>query len=124
MSAKEEIFITDWWITPTYYLIRKYDPNEEHKMDVRYRLDYVLRQKAQEGVKVYILIYKEIKWAIGLQSKYAKRTLRSLHPNIKVMRHPHMGTLLWAHHEKLLVIDQVIAYVGGIDICLGRWDDM
>jgi len=28
-----------------------------------------------------------------------------------------------AHHEKLLIIDQLIAFVGGIDLCYGRWDD-
>ena len=32
-------------------------------------------------------------------------------------------TLLWAHHEKIVVIDQVVAFVGGIDLCYGRWDD-
>lgn len=32
-------------------------------------------------------------------------------------------TLLWAHHEKIVIIDQVVAFVGGIDLCYGRWDD-
>ena len=34
----------------------------------------------------------------------------------KVLRHPdHLseGILLWAHHEKVVVIDQTMAYVGG-----------
>lgn len=43
------------------------------------------------------------------------------------MRHPDhylgSGTFFWAHHEKLLIIDQLIAFVGGIDFCYGRWDD-
>ena len=30
---------------------------------------------------------------------------------------------MWAHHEKLVVIDQSIAYFGGIDLCYGRWDN-
>lgn len=30
------------------------------------------------------------------------------------------GTLLWAHHEKVIVIDQNIAFVGGIDLCYGK----
>lgn len=30
---------------------------------------------------------------------------------------------LWAHHEKIVVIDQSIAFIGGIDLCYGRWDD-
>ncbi|CAL1547227.1 unnamed protein product, partial [Lymnaea stagnalis] len=47
--------------------------------------------------------------------------------NIKVLRHPdHIpgkGVLLWAHHEKLVIIDQNIAFTGGLDLCYGRWDD-
>ena len=46
---------------------------------------------------------------------------------LQVLRHPdHIpgkGILLWAHHEKLVAIDQQIAFIGGIDLCYGRWDD-
>merc|ERR1719195_936271 len=48
--------------------------------------------------------------------------------NIKVLRHPDRIELanneyLWAHHEKLVIVDQRIAFVGGIDLCYGRWDN-
>ena len=33
-----------------------------------------------------------------------------------------MNDHLWAHHEKLVVVDQMYAFVGGIDLCYGRWD--
>lgn len=46
---------------------------------------------------------------------------------MQVIRHPNhytkRGVLFWSHHEKLVVIDQKIAFVGGIDLCYGRWDD-
>ncbi|MGL4948071.1 MAG: phospholipase D-like domain-containing protein, partial [Mycoplasma sp.] len=29
---------------------------------------------------------------------------------------------LWSHHEKLVVIDQKLSYVGGLDLCWGRYD--
>lgn len=44
----------------------------------------------------------------------------------QVMRHPdHMSSVvfLWAHHEKMVAIDQTVAFVGGIDLAFGRWDD-
>lgn len=44
----------------------------------------------------------------------------------QVMRHPdHVSSvvLLWAHHEKMVAIDQTVAFVGGIDLAFGRWDD-
>lgn len=42
------------------------------------------------------------------------------------MRHPDhalSGIILWAHHEKIVVVDQTYGYLGGIDLCYGRWDD-
>lgn len=77
-----------------------------------------------QGVKIFILLYKEVELALGLNSYYSKQTL--MHDNIKVLRHPDhakVGVFLWAHHEKMVVVDQNYAFVGGIDLCYGRWDD-
>lgn len=30
--------------------------------------------------------------------------------------------LYWAHHEKLCLIDGQTAFMGGLDLCYGRWD--
>ncbi|KAF2863254.1 phospholipase D/nuclease [Piedraia hortae CBS 480.64] len=30
--------------------------------------------------------------------------------------------LYWAHHEKLCVVDGRIGFMGGLDLCYGRWD--
>ena len=42
------------------------------------------------------------------------------------MRHPdHSGNELvyyFSHHEKLCVVDNKIAAMGGLDACYGRWD--
>ncbi|XP_066890117.1 phospholipase D1 isoform X2 [Kogia breviceps] len=119
-EAKEEIFITDWWLSPEIFLKR---PVVEGN---RWRLDYILKRKAQQGVRIFIMLYKEVELALVINSEYSKRTLIHLHPNIKVMRHPdHVSSsvYLWAHHEKLIIIDQSVAFVGGIDLAYGRWDD-
>ncbi|XP_078420516.1 phospholipase D1-like isoform X2 [Cetorhinus maximus] len=119
-DAKEEIFITDWWLSPEIFLKR---PVVEGN---HWRLDYVLKRKAQQGVKIFVILYKEVELALGINSDYSKQTLKRLHPNIKVMRHPdHVSSsvYLWAHHEKIVVIDQSVAFVGGIDLAYGRWDD-
>ncbi|XP_037833611.1 phospholipase D1a [Kryptolebias marmoratus] len=117
-EAKEEIFITDWWLSPEIFLKR---PVVEGN---RWRLDCILKRKAQQGVRIFVMLYKEVELALGINSGYSKRTL--MHPNIKVMRHPdHVSSsvYLWAHHEKIVVIDQSVAFVGGIDLAYGRWDD-
>ncbi|KAM3506697.1 hypothetical protein MY10362_002225 [Beauveria mimosiformis] len=30
--------------------------------------------------------------------------------------------LYWAHHEKLLIVDETLCFMGGLDLCFGRWD--
>uniref|UniRef100_A0A671XZN9 Phospholipase n=1 Tax=Sparus aurata TaxID=8175 RepID=A0A671XZN9_SPAAU len=118
-QAREEIFITDWWLSPEVFLKRPATENY-------WRLDEILKRKAEQGVKVCILLYKEVELALGINSEHSKRTLMDMHPNIKVMRHPdHVSAVvfLWAHHEKMVAIDQTVAFVGGIDLAFGRWDD-
>lgn len=34
----------------------------------------------------------------------------------------HDAILYWAHHEKLLLVDGKLAFMGGLDLCFGRWD--
>lgn len=29
---------------------------------------------------------------------------------------------LWSHHEKIVIIDQKVAFTGGLDLCYGRYD--
>ncbi|XP_037322952.1 phospholipase D2 [Pungitius pungitius] len=118
-QAKEEIFITDWWLSPEVFLKRPATDNY-------WRLDEILKRKAEQGVKVCVLLYKEMEMALGINSEHSKRTLMDMHPNIKVMRHPdHVASVIfmWAHHEKTVAIDQTVAFVGGIDLAFGRWDD-
>lgn len=123
-SAEQEIFITGFFLSPEIYLKRPVVVGD------KWRLDKLLQRKAEEGVKIYVLIYKEIEITLPINSAYSKRILSLSHKNIKVLRHPdHINepnrllTIMWAHHEKLVIIDQSVAYFGGIDLCYGRWDN-
>ncbi|KAI4495941.1 hypothetical protein M0802_008156 [Mischocyttarus mexicanus] len=120
-NAKEEIFIADWWLSPEIFMKRPVTSGDY------WRLDIILQRKAIEGVKVFIMIYKEVEVALGINSFYSKQRLVEKCPeNIKVLRHPdhaRVGVFLWAHHEKIVVVDQNIAFLGGIDLCYGRWDN-
>ncbi|XP_077171610.1 phospholipase D2 isoform X2 [Paroedura picta] len=118
LQAKEEIFIADWWLSPEIYLKRPAQTDN-------WRLDLLLKRKAEEGVRVCVLLFKEVGLALGINSDYSKRALLLLHPHVKVMRHPdHVSStvVLWAHHEKLVVVDQSVAFLGGLDLAYGRWD--
>ena len=133
MNAKESIFITDWWMSPQVWLIRPvltttymamaYQNKNKKEAPPYSRLMDILYQCANRGVKVYVLVYAECSLALTLNSTHTQHALESLHKNIQVERHPVNCTdLLWSHHEKLVIIDQIIGYVGGLDLCWGRWD--
>ncbi|CAK4034672.1 Phospholipase D p2 [Lecanosticta acicola] len=130
--AKEVIYIADWWLSPELFLRRPPYHNQE------WRLDYTLKRAAERGVKIYVIVYREVEHALTCNSQHTKKALSSLCPegspgygNIKVMRHPDHNvfenasdmTFYWAHHEKFIVIDYDLAFIGGLDLCFGRWDD-
>lgn len=123
-SAQQEIFITGFFLSPEIYLKRPVIVGD------KWRLDKLLQRKAEQGVKIYVLIYKEIEITLPINSAYSKRILTLSHKNIKVLRHPdHINepnkflSIMWAHHEKLVIVDQSVAYFGGLDLCYGRWDN-
>ena len=133
MQAKESIFITDWWLSPEVWLTRPaptqtymamaFQKKNKKEIPPYSRLMDILFQCANRGVKVYVLVYAECSLALTLNSAHSQHALEDLHPNIQVERHPLNCTdLLWSHHEKLVIIDQIIGYVGGLDLCWGRWD--
>ena len=132
LQAQETVFITDWWLSPEVWLDRPVqynvyqdmkNNNIKTKREEPSRLMDILYTLALRGVEVYILVYCEMTLALTLNSKHSKDTLQDLHDNIKVCRHPKDSLdLLWSHHEKLVVIDQRIGYVGGLDLCWGRYD--
>ena len=117
--AKDVIYIHDWWLSPELYMRRP------AAISQKWRLDRLLQRKAREGVKIFVIIYRNINSAIPIDSEYTKFSLLDLHPNIFVQRSPNQfrqNTFFWAHHEKLCLIDHMVAFIGGIDLCFGRWD--
>ncbi|KAK6376229.1 hypothetical protein LTS17_007480 [Exophiala oligosperma] len=158
-NVKESVWILGWWVSPEVYLRRPPSENEQ------YRLDRMLLAAAERGVKVNVIVFKEVPQFMYLSSHHTKRALEALHPNIAVFRYPdhytgakgvlsstksllqstlaggagNLGkisdeslqnlfalaggpTLLWAHHEKLVICDQQTVFMGGIDLSYGRWD--
>lgn len=119
-SAQSEIFLTGWWLCPELYLRRPFKAHEDS------RLDFLLERKAKAGVQIYVLLYKEVSMALKINSNYSKRRLQGIHENIKVLRWPDhfsSGIYLWSHHEKLVIVDHHVCFLGGLDLCYGRYDD-
>lgn len=117
--AKDVIYIHDWWLSPELYMRRPACISQ------KWRLDRLLQRKASEGVKIFVIIYRNVEAAIPIDSEYTKFSLLNLHPNIFVQRSPNQfkkNQFFFAHHEKICIVDHDVAFVGGIDLCFGRWD--
>ena len=65
-KATETIYIADWWLSPELFMRR---PPVEHQ---EWRLDQVLKRRAEAGVKIYVIVYKEVGL---LLSVYSGRTI-------------------------------------------------
>lgn len=118
--AKDVIFIHDWWLSPELYLRRPANGNQQ------WRIDRILQRKAQQGVKIFVIVYRNVGTTVATDSLYTKHSILSLNEeNIHVIRSPNQllqNTYFWAHHEKLCIVDQTVAFLGGIDLCYGRYD--
>ncbi|KAL2187027.1 phospholipase D [Thermothelomyces heterothallicus CBS 203.75] len=117
--AKDVVYIHDWWLSPELYMRRPACISQ------KWRLDRLLQRKAAEGVKIFVIVYRNVEAAIPIDSEYTKFSLLNLHPNIFIQRSPHQfkkNQFFFAHHEKICIVDHDIAFIGGIDLCFGRWD--
>lgn len=52
--ATETIYICDWWLSPELFLRRPPYYNQE------WRLDQILKRKAEAGVKIFVIVYREV----------------------------------------------------------------
>ncbi|GJT61631.1 phospholipase D zeta 1-like protein [Tanacetum coccineum] len=120
-----QIFMCGWWLCPDLYLRRPIHANASS------RLDALLEAKAMQGVqerdhcKIYILVYEELALALKCNSFYSKKKLAALHENIRVLRYPDhfsSGVYFWSHREKLVIVDYEVCFIGGLDLCFGRYD--
>lgn len=119
LMAEDVIYIHDWWLSPELYMRRPVNGNQE------FRIDRILKRKAEKGIKVFIVVYRNVGTTVGTDSSWTKHSMLNLHPNIHLIRSPNQwlqNTYFWAHHEKMTVIDNTIAFMGGIDLCYGRYD--
>ncbi|AJS49938.1 Spo14p [Saccharomyces cerevisiae YJM1401] len=119
LMAKDVIYIHDWWLSPELYLRRPVKGNQE------FRIDRMLKSCAEKGIKIFIVIYRNVGNIVGTDSLWTKHSMLNLHPNIHIIRSPNQwlqNTYFWAHHEKFVVIDETFAFIGGTDLCYGRYD--
>eukprot|EP01006_Ploeotia_vitrea_P041012 TRINITY_DN66477_c8_g2_i2.p1 TRINITY_DN66477_c8_g2~~TRINITY_DN66477_c8_g2_i2.p1 ORF type:complete len:830 (-),score=469.87 TRINITY_DN66477_c8_g2_i2:1199-3688(-) len=117
-KSLKSIYISACWITETTFMRRH--NGERH---IQNRLDQLLKARARAGVRVYVLLRDDVGVEEENQSAAVQVRLEKLDQHIKVVRHPKFFPFAFSHHQKFLVADNHTAIVGGLDPCIGRWDD-
>jgi hypothetical protein len=93
-----------------------------------------LTHAASRGVKIYILMYNEYRIAnLGLHTQTMYERLKwyagkHWNKNFFVLMHPFRDSaargvtreVLFTFHEKLLIVDRRVSFIGGIDLAYGR----
>ncbi|CAF3055231.1 unnamed protein product [Rotaria sp. Silwood2] len=70
LTAKEEVFIIDWWLSPELILIIPAD-------EKTFRLDNILGRIANARARVHVMLYKKMPFALALNSLYTETKLVS-----------------------------------------------
>ncbi|KXF79120.1 phospholipase [Paramesorhizobium deserti] len=117
VQARKSIWIVGWDFDPEIRL----RPHKEPKGET---LGGLLRRQVEENEKLEVRI---LVWSMG--PAYSGKSLRlytergwANHPRIH-LRFDGKHALRGSHHQKMVCIDDAVAFVGGIDLTFGRWDN-
>ena len=125
-SAQKFIFITGWQLD--------YDVELDQRGVAGHpgRLSELLAAAMQRGVHVRVILYDSIKSVLDTHDDTTQEKLMSLPKgtgSISVMlQNPNTGRsgmlepVFFTHHQKFIIIDGQIAFLGGLDLAYGRWD--
>ncbi len=131
LGAKNSIRIADWTMAtqaPWNEILDK-DPNKIPDLSLVRDgsgglitgLFATLLQCANAGVIIKILLWNPKHFdSAGNHGESIQKKLEGLHANIKVSLHD-PGSY-WSHHQKFVIVDGKVAFLGGVDLAAGRWD--
>ncbi|GMH21692.1 hypothetical protein Nepgr_023534 [Nepenthes gracilis] len=143
-QARKLIYITGWSVWHNVRLVRDGGPALD------WTLGELLRSKSQEGVRVLLLVWDDptsrsiLGYKIdGIMHTHDEETRRFFkHSSVQVLLCPRIAgkrhswvrqrevEIIYTHHQKSVIVDadagnnlrKIIAFVGGLDLCDGRYD--
>ncbi|CAL9061238.1 phospholipase D alpha 1-like [Musa acuminata AAA Group] len=147
-NAQHLIYITGWSVYTEITLLRD---NKRPKPGGDVTLGELLKRKASEGVRVLMLVWDD-RTSVGLLKKdglmatHDEETENYFHDTdvhcVLCPRNPDDGgsfvqdlqiATMFTHHQKIVVVDhempnkasqrrRIVSFVGGLDLCDGRYD--
>ncbi|XP_022850138.1 phospholipase D alpha 1-like [Olea europaea var. sylvestris] len=143
-NAEHLIYIAGWSVYTEITLIRD---SRRPKPGGDVTLGEILKKKANEGVTVLMLVWDDITSIDclkneGIMATHCKETNRYFEGTgvhcVLCPRNPYKGqslkfSAMFTHHQKIVVVDsavpeagskkrRILSFVGGVDLCDGRYD--
>ncbi|MDR0805829.1 MAG: hypothetical protein LBN41_03665 [Enterobacteriaceae bacterium] len=118
-QAKKSIYIAGWQV------------NWDAQLADGVRLVDALLDVAKSvpGIKIYIMPWKN-RSPIETYARATERVFAAMNHHlgkrvffVQLASHNDSTALFFSHHQKCVIIDEEIAFVGGIDLAYGRYDD-
>ncbi|KNA04243.1 hypothetical protein SOVF_201460 [Spinacia oleracea] len=138
-GAKHLIYIAGWSFNPKMVLVR--DPQTEIPRARGVELGELLRQKAEEGVTVRIMLWNDETSIPLIKNKGLMKThdedAFAYFKNTRVIcrlcpRLHNKFPTFFSHHQKTITVDtrvensprnrELMSFIGGVDLCDGRYD--
>ena len=123
-AAKTEVFIAGWQI------------NWDAQLTPGLRLYDVIYRNAARGINFYVMPWNDTKPVQTYEAQtvlvlnsinYRLRTAKVSNPGevraISSDSQADRNALYFSHHQKQVIVDRKIGYIGGIDLAYGRLDD-
>lgn len=121
LAARRYIYITGWQFDTQARLLRP-DPAAPppHPIELLPFLNHLC--EAQPALEIYITAW-DYSVVYALEREWLQRLRFDFQSHSRVhfefLNHPEPGG---CHHQKLVIIDGVVAFMGGLDLCDARWD--
>ncbi len=120
-SARDFVLITGWQFESGVKLLRGRDA-ESATRPVQLLEFLAALCEERPSLNVYVLAWDfSLVYAKDRESKQREK-FSAAHPRIHFEwdAHPAVGG---SHHQKFVVVDGAVGFIGGIDLCDARWDD-
>lgn len=120
LQAQRSICIVGWDVHSDLRLLRDEQPDDDLPVELGAFLNALLKRRPE--LEIYVLSWDfAMIYALDREFLPLYRSVWSSHKRLHFhldARHPTGGS----HHQKIVVIDDVLAFVGGLDLTTQRWD--
>ncbi len=120
LKAERSIFILGWELNSRTCLRGEGAPDDRAPVELGKLLKWLLRRK--KHLRIHILLWNHPLFYSPMREKFPRWIFGWRKPrrvDIVLDAHLPLGA---SHHEKLVIVDDSVAYCGGMDLTLRRWD--